>query len=144
MEPKEQYSYWERPWTKWVILAAALVQFWALWVNVRDYQKVQAADIFSPEQWEAYASAQQMHCAVGLITGIGFLAIFLIGFFAKTKRCAKICEGVLLLLVGVSLGAVQTIILGEVQALWLVCTLLALGGSLCSFYRAWKSSPKKQ
>ena len=40
MQKTRSYTYWKKPWAKWCVLAAGLLQLLALWINLNDYRQV--------------------------------------------------------------------------------------------------------
>ena len=80
-----------------------------------------------------------MQCASSGLQAATFLGIFLIGCFAKSKRTARISEGILLLALGVA-WSVAGLLMPLTSSrgntvLWAAITLLALGGGATILWR---------
>lgn len=140
------YSYWKYPWQKWIALAAAAVQLLCLWLNLSDYQSVSAVEdlIFSTAELAKWKAQRLFLCTVNGMAAVIFTGEFLIGALSRSGSAAKLAEGLLLLLVGLS-GSIATCIidftpLGSLRALWLLtlALLFAVGA-----YTLWQSLSRK-
>ena len=47
MRNEALFTYWKRPWHKWLILAAAVLQLLSLWLDLRQYRQIVDARVFS-------------------------------------------------------------------------------------------------
>ena len=56
MKTDNGFTYWNRPWQKWAVLTAAVLQLLCLWMNIREYNSISAAGILSASQWAEYAA----------------------------------------------------------------------------------------
>ncbi len=90
MEQSERYTYWKKPWHKWVVLGGAILEMTALWGKFDDYRAMSKVEIrselFSPSQWEIYAAQQHFQFALSSIIIAILLASFLIGFLFTVKK----------------------------------------------------------
>jgi len=102
---QEGFSYWKRPWHKWLLLAAAILQLVCLWMNIQEYNSISAAGILSPSEWADYAASKVWQCAMNGVMLTCFSGTFLIGIFVQSQRAARLAEGVLLLLLSFAWGA---------------------------------------
>ena len=141
MTSSEKFSYWKRPWHRWLILAVGILQLINLWINCQEYHKyLQIHErIFSVAEWEQIFAQELMQCASSGLQAATFLGIFLIGCFAKSKRTARISEGILLLALGVA-WSVAGLLMPLTSSrgntvLWAAITLLALGGGATILWR---------
>ena len=114
-EDRTNYAYWKRPWHKWIVFAAALIQLWPLWQNIREYHSISNMGILSASEWTTYALQKNWQCALN-----GFL-------FAN---------GLLLLLLSLAWGAagiVLHLLSSPGKALqWSFILLIGLGGAVYS------------
>ena len=69
------FSYWKRPWHKWLILAAAVLQLLNLWLNLRQYRQVVAAGVFSAAEMASYAHDTALRCAFSGLLAACFFAV---------------------------------------------------------------------
>ena len=138
-ESHEEFTYWKRPWHKWLILVVAAFQLLSLWLHIQEYHEVISAGIFSSSILADYTSQKYFQCAIsGLMTAI-FFGTFIIGTIARNKRIALLSEGLLLLLIsvawgiaGIALGLFSRTIKGLL--FWFIL-LVALGGVVYNFWR---------
>ena len=116
------FTYWKKPWLKWVVLAAAIGQGLLLYEKIREYQFVVEAGIFSEEELLQYMAQQRFSCLISGVAILGFLGIFLIGSIAKSKRGARLVEALLLIAMAVVI-AVCVVAWRETftQAMLVVC-----------------------
>ena len=104
MRQSDNFTYWKRPWHKWIVLAAALVQLLCLWTNIQEYRFVSGTEIFSSSGWARYAVQQGLQCALNGMMAAAFLGIFLIGIWTRSQRAARLAEGLLLLFLALAWG----------------------------------------
>lgn len=147
-EQAQPFTYWKRPWGKWCILAAGLLQLAALWGNIgeyRQYQDLAARGVISPSLLATLAADCNYSCALNGMAAAGFLSVFLIGCFARSQRAARLAEGCSLLglalvwsVMGFGLGLAVS---DGQKILWAVFLLLfAAGGA----YSLWKVRSKPE
>ena len=96
-QKSEGFVYWKRPWQKWLMLIGGILQILSLWLNIREYQEMAEAGVFSASMWESYAIQQSFLCLINGFAAALFLGIFLIGIFVRSQRAARLAEGLLLL-----------------------------------------------
>lgn len=139
-EKPSSYTYWKRPWQKWLVLIAGLLQVATLWLLVQEYRDVAAAGILSSTAWESYAVQQSFTCAINGMTATVFLGIFLIGTFARSRKMARMAEGTFLLVLALVWGVVGFVLRlttqGGIRISWALLLVAALVGSVFTF---WKS-----
>ena len=128
-----EFIYWKRPWHKWAIIIGAFSQLLCLWMNVREYSRIARAGVLSAEQWASYALTAQWQCAVNGVAAACFLGIFLIGTFARSKKEARLFEGLFLLLLALAWGAAALALHPFSSdfrgAFWAILFIIALGGA---------------
>lgn len=133
------FSYWKRPWHKWVVLSAALLQLLCLWVNIREYKGVSGAGILSDFEWARYTAQKSLQFALNGLSAAGFLGIFSIGAAVRSQQAAWLAEGLLLLCMALVWAAAGVTLPLAVKSkswiVWGLFLLLALGG----VYSLWKS-----
>lgn len=135
-QKQEEFSYWKRPRAKWFVLAGGIIELLALWLNVREYNRVAAAGIFSPAAWADYADSKIHLCASNGILAILFLGSFLVGNLARSQRSARRAEGRLLLFTALAAGIVLCLSPAEGSAVfWAAVMLACLGGAAYSFWK---------
>lgn len=140
MGPAATFTYWKRPWHKWIILAAALLQLLALWMNVREYMDIFRAGIFSSSGWADYAAGKSVQIALSGMLSALFFGIFLIGDLVRGQRSARRAEGLLLLFLALVWGVLGFLSPltspGSDRALWVLVLLFELGGGAASLWRS--------
>ena len=100
MRNEALFTYWKRPWHKWLILAAAVLQLLSLWLDLRQYRQIVDARVFSAAEMASYTHDTALRCAFSGLMAACFFAALLIGLLARSKRAARMAEGVLLLALG--------------------------------------------
>lgn len=143
-EQSEKFSYWKRPWQKWLVFIGGTSQIIALFLNIQEYNKIAIVKdkLFSAVEWESYTRQQSFQGALyGFIAAI-FLGYFLIGSFSQSNKAAYIAEGLLLLILAVSWGFVGFILqLASVHGIiiiWGLLLLLTFYGSVYAFCKSRK------
>lgn len=99
---QDGFTYWKRPWDKWLILAAALLELLSLWMNLQEYNRISAAGFLSASEWADYAAQKGLQCGLNGILATSFFGIFFIGAFVRSQRRARLAAGVLLLLLALA------------------------------------------
>lgn len=128
------FSYWKRPWHRWVILAVGILQLIALRLHIQEYRNLADVQerIFSAAEWEQIAAQQLMQCSISALLAAVFFSVFIIGHFSRSKRSARLADGILCVVLGLAWGAAGLLLpmrysTGD-TVIWLVILLLALGG----------------
>ena len=99
------FTYWKRPWHKWIILAAAILQLLCLWMNLREYNDIAAVGILNASEWASFAVQKIFQCALNGITAACFFGFFLIGILVHSQKALRLAEGILLLFLAFAWGA---------------------------------------
>ena len=128
------FSYWKRPWHRWVILVVGILQLVALWLHIQEYRNLADVQerVFSAAEWEQIAAQQLMQCSISALLAAVFFSVFIIGHFSRSKRSARLADGILCVVLGLAWGAAGLLLpmrysTGD-TVIWLVILLLALGG----------------
>lgn len=133
-QQQEKFFYWKRPRAKWFCLAGGILELLVLWRNIREYNRIAAAGIFSPAAWTDYAEGQIHLCVSNGIAASLLLGSFLIGNLAQSQRSARRAEGLLLLFLALVAGIALCLSSTDVSVVfWVVVMLACLGGAACSF-----------
>lgn len=138
-EKRSDFIYWKRPWQKWVILVAALLQLLCLWMNIQEYNDILNAGILSPSEWANYASQKIWQCAINVLMTACLMGVFLVGVFARSKKAAQLMEGLLLLLFALAWG-VAGFALHPFSSIgrglfWSIILLISFGGAVHGFWQ---------
>ncbi len=138
MNRPESYTYWKKPWHKWLVLGAAILQTAVLWRRIDDFRTISRVEIrtelFSQAQWESYVTQQQFQFALSSMIIAIFLACFLIGSFVHSKKAADFATGILLIIFSLlwcMLGFLIPIFTQHAMTIsWVVLFVAALGGGI--------------
>ena len=138
----EPFTYWKRPWGRWIVLAAAAAQLICLWQSISDYQTISELgdSIFSADAFEKWKTEQLFQCSLYGIATVIFLGAFLIGTLSHSKRTATMAEGFLLFLIGISW--LMTGLIFDFVSLknWKILWLLVIGCMVAvGIYCIWES-----
>ncbi len=126
----QEKSGWRRPWHRWCVLAAGLLQLWTLRLYIREWR--QLAAFASSEELDA--AHMGFRCGLcGLLAGI-FLGEFLIKSLISSQRGNRLAEGILLLVLTIAWG-VAGVVLPIYRIWWVFYLLLLLCGSIWSFWK---------
>ena len=141
----EQFTYWKRPWGKWIVLLIAAVEFVCLWRSISAYQEFSGVmeQIFSTNEFEKWKIKKLFQCSTyGIATAI-FLGEFLIGTLSHRKRTAEMAGGLLLLIVGVSWLIIGFILgfgaLDNWKIFWLLLNSCAIAIGIYFMWKSWRS-----
>ena len=88
----DNYVGWKKPWHKWVVLTAGIVQLISFFVDVNEYREIANSGIFSDTAWEMYSMLKREQFSIKLLSAICLLIVFVIGTFAKDKITLKRAE----------------------------------------------------
>ncbi len=144
MSKNETFSYWKKPYQKWLLLLGSILLLTTLYFRIQDFITISNPEIrnelFSQSGWENYLMQQYFSFAMNSIIISIFLGCFIIGCVVKSEKVARRSEGILL----ISLGGIWCIIgllIGistDVIALliWIILLISILIGGIYSF---WKS-----
>jgi len=137
-DKQDRFSYWKRPWQKWFVLIAAILQLLCLWMNIQEYKEISSIPIFSASELASFAASTKWQCAInGVLLGC-FSGTFLIGIFAKSQRAARLAEGILLLALFVAWGAAGFVLRPfppNMRLFWALMLLIAFGGAIYSLWQ---------
>ena len=86
MDSNCNFSYWKKPWHKWMVLAVGAMQLPLLYTKIQDYKKIIKADIFSPQELSQYIMQQKFSCMVTILAAVCFFVTFLSVHFLKAKK----------------------------------------------------------
>lgn len=106
----DNYVGWKKPWHKWVVLTAGIVQLIRFFVDVNEYREIANSGIFSDTAWEMYAMLKREQFSIKLLSAVCLLIIFVIGicFQLVSYDHSRILFGTFCLLIG---GALAFILL---------------------------------
>lgn len=96
----DKFSYLQRPRLKWLFLVAAFFNALSLMMIIRDFRQMGYREIFSDVAWQSHISNVSLRGALHGLSVIVFLGVWLIDFFAQTKKQASLAEA------GLSFGLV--------------------------------------
>lgn len=129
-----EFTYWKRPWHKWLVLVAVFSQFLCLWMNIQEYNDISRAGILSASEWANYVAQKNWQCAINGVLVVCFLGTFLIGIFAQSQKGARLIEGLFLLFLALAWGVVgftlHLISLSGKGLFWSLILLMASGGAI--------------
>ena len=129
-----EFTYWKRPWHKWLVLVAALSQLLCLWMNIQEYNNISRAGVLSVSELTSYVSQKNWQCAINGVLATCFLGTFLIGIFARSQKGVRLSEGLLLLCLALAWGVagftLHFISLSYKGIFWLLILLIAFGGAV--------------
>ena len=141
----EQFTYWKRPWGKWIVLLAAAVNFICFDQNVSDYHEFSSVmeQIYSTNEFEKWKIEKLFSCSTyGIATAI-FLGEFLIGALSHRKRTAEMAGGLLLLIVGISwliIGFMLDFVsLNNQKIFWFLFNSCAIAIGIYFIWKSWRS-----
>ena len=144
MEQPKEFSYWKKPWLKWLVFSGAVLQMPGLYARLQEYRAVSRPEIrtklFSQSGWENYAAEQYFQISMSILLIGLFLGSFVIGIFARSKKTADISTGILLIIfalfwctIGFSIPVSSNVLM---MTMWiLVLMVLSVGG----MYTLWTS-----
>lgn len=145
MQETSGYTYWKKPWAKWCVLAAGLLQLLSLWIDLNGYRQVLSIwnHVMSDAAWMDYSSQAVQRCSVKALTAAVFFGILIVGRIARSEKAARWSEGILLLTLALLWGAAGlcflTLRYGGHELLWWMLLLLAmLGGGIFVLYKSRK------
>ena len=145
MQKTRSYTYWKKPWAKWCVLAAGLLQLLALWMSLSDYWEVSSVwnHIMSEDAWKSYASQTILSCSIKAFTAVLFFGILIVGGAARSEKAARRGEGILLLTLALFWGAAGACFpllrfSGQGHFWWLLLLLMALSGGVFSLRKSRK------
>ena len=134
MVQSQEKSGWRRPWHRWCVLAAGLLQLCVLRSYIQEWR--QLAALVSPEELDA--AHMGFRCGLcGLLAGI-FLGEFLIKSLVSSQRGNRLAEGILLLSLTIAWIVVRAV-LPIYWIWWAFYFLLLLCGSIWSFWKYWRN-----
>ena len=145
MQGTQSYAYWKKPWAKWCLLAAGLLQLLALWMSLSDYWEVSSVwnHIMSEDAWKSYASQTILSCSIKAFAAVLFFGILIVGRAAHSEKAARRGEGILLLVLALLWGAAGACFpllrfSGQGHFWWLLLLLMALSGGVFSLRKSRK------
>lgn len=142
-QTRPEFTYWKRPWHKWLVLAAALLQLLCLWMNIQECNDISKAGILSASEWADYVAQKNWQCAINGMMAACCLGTFFVGLFVRSQKEARLIDGLLLLFLALAWGvtgvALQLISLSGKGLFWLLILLIAFGGAAHSLLQYYKN-----
>lgn len=137
-----------RPWARWLLLAAAVIELWLIGYGIWEYRRIAAADTFSPETLAVWAAGERFRWLICGTLALEFLFYFLTWKTARDSQRMRLAEAVLYgLMAAVWLtGACWlpfSALEGWKKLLWGLMTLIAAGGMAHSLSALKKRDKKK-
>ena len=108
---QQPFTFWKRPWAKWLLLLAVFLQAISLTLLLQEYREYeglyQRGILFSqtPDQWESYASRLRLRLALQGMLLLVCLDAFLMGLMVRSKQGLRLAEAISLLLLSAAWGA---------------------------------------
>lgn len=140
----DKFAYWKRPWHKWIVLTAGVLQLVFLWMNIREYNGISSAGILSASAWADFAAWKHLQCSINGILAVLLMGFFAIGVSAGTQKKARLAESVLMLLSAsgwIAAGAVLHMFSSDGKGLvFILIFLLTLAASAYSFCKYKKAA----
>ena len=100
---EEEYSYFKKPWQKWLSLLLAMLMLFFVYARLKDMAVVINSDIYSPENMAEYIVQQENHIFFGLIICSGLLVQSLFISASKSRKSARKGETICCLALGLAL-----------------------------------------
>ena len=140
----EKFTYWKRPWHKWLTLAVAVLQLLSLCLNLEEYRQIISAGFLSASVLDDYTTQRCSQLVTSGLLAATFFGEFLVGSIVRSQKARLLGESLLLLAIGAMWGLASAALhLFSLRATGLFCwliLLLALGGAAYNFWRYRKSS----
>lgn len=136
MNNSEAFTYWKKPWHKWVLLVGAALQIIEVCREVEKFMIIyqQKATLFSASAWDSYARGQFSHFALSGLIIVILLGCFIIGGLAQSSKAVHVSMGILFLCISL-LCSVVGFILNSI-ILWGAILVMSLSAGI---YSLWKS-----
>lgn len=139
VKKRTEFTYWKRPWHKWIFIVIALTQLLCLWINIQEYNNILRAGILRASEWASYASQKQWLCAINGALMVCSIGIFLIGILTRSQKGSQLMEGLLLLFFALAWGAAGVVLhffsLSIKGFFWFVMLLIAFGGAVHQLFQ---------
>lgn len=137
MEQTEKYTYWKRPWHKWLIFGVGILQLLALWMNISDLKEIagvwERIGLFgSAAEWEHYVAGQYLQCALNGLMAAIFLGNFIKGFLVKSKSESDLADIWFMAFYTVSWGILGVVLKLTIHFTWRMLMILSLVLSIYS------------
>ena len=140
MRKSDDFTYWKRPWQRWLVLVTGIFQVISLSLNIQEYKDIVQAGIFSSTACDSYSVEQSFQCAINGLTAAIFLGIFLIGIFVRSQKGARKAEGIFLLVVALIWGIVGFVLQltsqSGIRNIWGLLLIVLFGGSIYTFWNS--------
>lgn len=143
-KPSKTFVYRKHPWQKWLLFTAGVLQVIVLLLNLQEYNEIASIkdNIYTAAEWELYTLQQSFQISLKSAFAVICLGCFLIGIFSRSKKAARIAEGLLLLLLAVAWGSIgvmfQFTSVNGIKFIWFSLLLLTFFGSLYTLYKSRK------
>lgn len=141
----EQFTYWKRPWEKWIVLLLAVINFIYLWINISSYQEFYSVmeQIYSANEFEKWKIEKLIQCSLHGIGTAVFLGEFLIGALSHRKRTAEMAGGLFLLITGISWLMIGFMLgfasLDNWKIFWILFSSCAIAIGIYFMWKSWCS-----
>lgn len=106
---QERYTYWRKPWGKWICLAAGGLNLISLWRDAADYQEFSSLGIFDAETMEEIQFSLKMSISTSAVLAVLFFGCVIIGCAARSEKTARRAEGGLFFLMAAAYGVAGSV-----------------------------------
>lgn len=142
MNQNDKFTYWKKPWHKWALLVATVLQMIALYLKIQDFHKISRPkirnELFGQAGWESYVADQYFQYALSILLICVCLSSFFIGLFARSKKAVDISMSTLLISITLLWGIVGFVIPvfpdKTNMIFWLIILIASFGVSI---YTLW-------
>ena len=105
MNTDKTFSYWKKPYQKWLLLLQAILVFINLYFNMQHLIYINNPEVrykmFSQSQWEERVMQLGFSFAINSILISMLLGCFIIGCIVKSEKTARRSEGILFIVLGI-------------------------------------------
>ncbi len=141
---KAEFTYWRKPWHKWIVLALVVIEIVCVLHLWDEYRFVcdNATKLFAEEAFKAYQINQIFTMLLFSLCAFTFFACFVVGMFAKTRKAARLSEGVFFAVMAIAWIAasfvVPFIVPGGPRFRWGMLLVVLIGAAVYSYMESRK------
>ncbi len=147
MSTKENFSYWKKPYQKWLVLLGSMLLSLSSWMRLQEFNDIRNLanrdELLSPSAWENYAQNFYFIFAINIMILALFLTCFIIGILAKSEKAARFSEAMALAFLSLlwcAFGVEFVIPIGGFMLVtWAILLLVAIGGAIYSYWKSRKA-----
>ena len=145
MNTDETFSYWKKPYEKWLLLLQGILVFITLYFDMKNFIDISDPEyrnrIFTQIEWQNYVMKRYFSFTISILLISIFIGLFIIGCVVKREKTARRSEGILFIVLGILWCFIRVpikILDDFTLNIWVILLICIVVGAFYSIYKSIK------